>query len=98
MISYVRIVVIGLLFVTCSAFAATERVKNTITTNDTTIELWTSASEPISCDAQSIKNSVASGIRKTTAEGQVHISYREAGTVLLDIRAERATIETAIQK
>ena len=99
MTTQMRVAFLVCVFGLCTSFAFAERVKHTITTNDTTIELWVPEhAEGFTCDANSIKSSTDSGMRRTTAAGGVHISYREGGKILLDVRAEKATIETAVEQ
>ncbi|MCG3150141.1 MAG: hypothetical protein PCFJNLEI_03619 [Verrucomicrobiae bacterium] len=83
----------------CASVAFAEGVKHTITTTDTKIELWVPKnSEGFTCDAKSLTSSTEAGVQRTTATGGVHISYREGGKLLLDVRSERATIETTTEK
>jgi len=99
MSAQIRVALVVCMFGICASLAFADRVKHTITTSDTTVELWVPEhSEGLKCQADSIKSSTEAGIRRTTASGSVHISYREEGKLLLDIRSEKATIETPTEQ
>jgi len=99
MTAQIRVALVVCIFGFFASLAFADGVEHTIKTSDTTVELWVPEnSEGFTCQADSIKSSTEAGIRRSTASGNVHISYREAGKVLLDIRSEKATIETATEQ
>ena len=98
MTAQIRVALVVCMFGFYASLAFADRVKHTITTSDTTVELWALDSEGLKCQADSLKSSTEAGIRRMTASGNVHITYQEEGKLLLDIRSDKATIETPTEQ